>query len=78
MKGHCKPPKQGSGQKKEIKKFGHRLIHYWLPGVVRRRPQRVTSAGPDATRNGRRRCYYGRAPPLLRLLLALLYSKCGD
>jgi len=39
------------------------------------RPQAVAA---DATRYGRRRCYYGRAPPLLRLLLVLLYSQFGD
>jgi len=47
-------------------------------------------AAADATRYGCRRCYYVRAPPLLRLLLlllppvllrlllVLLYSQCGD
>jgi len=68
---------------------GTAVIHLWLPGGVRRRPQRVTTAvnGADVTRNSRRRCYYGRAPPLLRLLpppvllrllLVLLYSQFGD
>jgi len=53
------------------------IIDFWLPGSVRRRPQRVTSAA-DATRYGRRRFYYGRAAPLLRLLLMLLYSQFDD
>jgi len=39
------------------------------------RPQ---AAAADATRYGRLRCYYGRAPPLLRLLLMLLYSQFVD
>jgi len=41
------------------------------------RPQ---AAAAGATRYGRRRrrCHYGRASPLLRLLLVLLYSKFGD
>jgi len=56
---------------------GTAVIHFWLPGCVRRRRQRVTSAA-DATRYGRRRFCYGRAPPLQRLLLVLLYSQCGD
>jgi len=60
------------------------VIHCWLPGGVRRRPQRVTSAGPppaavESTSYGRRRCYYGQAPPLLQLLLlVLLYSHFCD
>jgi len=33
---------------------------------------RLQAAAEDVTRYGRRRCYYGRAPPLLRLLLVLL------
>jgi len=56
-------------------------MHFWLQGGVRRRPQRVTSAGSGDRRDtlyGRRRCYYGRAPPLLRLLLLMLYSQFGD
>jgi len=75
---------------------GTAVIHCLLPGGVRRRPQRVTSAGmspaaADATRYGRRRCYCGRAPPLvwllllpppplvlLRLLLVLLYGQFGN
>jgi len=50
---------------------------------------RPPAAAADATRYGRRRCEYGRAPPLLRLLpapppvllrllLVLLYSQFGD
>jgi len=35
-------------------------------------------AAADATRYGCLLCYYGRAPPLLRLLLVLLYSHFGD
>jgi len=42
------------------------------------RPQ---TAAADATRYGHRHCYYGRPPPLLRLLLlptVLLYNQFGD
>jgi len=39
---------------------------------------RLPAAAADATPYGRRRCYYGRATPLLRLLLVLLYSQFGD
>jgi len=39
---------------------------------------RPHAAAEDATRYGRRRYYYGRVPPLLRLLLVLLYSQFGD
>jgi len=44
----------------------------------------VSHVGPtvaaDTARYGRRRCFYGRVPPLmlLRLLLMLLYSQFGD
>jgi len=68
------------------------VIHNWLPGSVRRRPQRVTSAGSGSRRDTL------RLPPLLvrpgaaatapaaaatagamlRLLLVLLYSQFGD
>jgi len=37
------------------------------------RPGAAAAAAADATRYGSRRCEYGRAPPLLRLLLVLLY-----
>jgi len=43
-----------------------------LPGGVSRRPQRITSAGSG----GRRDTLW--PPPLLRLLLVLLYSQFGD
>jgi len=51
----------------------------------------MSPAAADATRYGRRRCYCGRAPPLvwllllpppplvlLRLLLVLLYGQFGN
>jgi len=37
---------------------------------------RLPVAAADDTRYGRRRCYYGRAPPL-RLLLVLLHGEFG-
>jgi len=37
----------------------------------------LLAAAADATRYGRRRCCYGRAPPLRRLLV-LLYSQFGN
>jgi len=49
---------------------GTAAIYFWLPGCVRRRLQLVTlrppAAAANATRYGRRHCYYGRATPLLR------------
>jgi len=39
---------------------------------------RPPAAAADETRYGRRRRCHGRAPPLLRLLLVLLYSQFGD
>jgi len=38
---------------------------------------RPPAAVADATRYGRRRCYYDRAPPLLRLLQLLMYRQFG-
>jgi len=63
--------------------FETAVIHFWLPGGVRRRPQRVTFAGSSGGRDTllpRRGFCCGRAPPLLRLLLlvVLLYSQFGD
>jgi len=51
-----------------------------VASVADRSVSRPPAAAADATRYGRRRCYYDRAPPLLRLplLLVLLYNELGD
>ena len=63
-------------------------IYFWLSGGVRRRPQRVTSAGSGSRRDTMRRLRPAplllllppppQQPVLLRLLLVLLYSQFGE
>jgi len=40
---------------------GTAVIHFWLPGCVRRRPQRVTSAGSGGRRDMLRQLVPGAA-----------------
>jgi len=66
--------------------LGTAVIHFWLKvaSAADRSVSRPQTAAADATRYGRRRCYYGRAPPLLLLLpplvmlRLLLYRQFGN
>ena len=57
---------------------GTAVIQFWLLGSDRRRPQCYVRRQRWQTQKQtqRRRCCYGRAPPLT--LLVLLYSQFGD